>query len=127
MPPSVFYHGEHRWYVYRTYGVWWAVQYEPPCGCDWKHRDFSSLGLGTTVGGLNSSAINYQKALGNPVSTLGAIRDAQHDLSKRWQFQAMGINNPDQDPAKLLPQMIRNARDIFVKMAVRCRARTPTG
>ncbi|HGY5869780.1 hypothetical protein [Citrobacter amalonaticus] len=76
---------------------------------------FSSLGLGTTVGGLNSSAINYQKALGNPVSTLGAIRDAQHDLSKRWQFQAMGINNPDQDPAKLLPQMIRNARDIFVK------------
>lgn len=27
----------------------------------------------------------------------------------------MGINNPDQDPAKLLPQMIRNARDIFVK------------
>ena len=27
----------------------------------------------------------------------------------------MGINNPDQDPAKLLPQMIRNARDIFVQ------------
>ncbi|MFW8412962.1 hypothetical protein ACOIDN_33660, partial [Klebsiella pneumoniae] len=25
------------------------------------------------------------------------------------------INNPDQDPAKLLPQMIRNARDIFVQ------------
>ena len=76
---------------------------------------FSSLGIGTTIGGLNSSAINYQKALGNPVGTLGAIRDAQHDLSKRWQFQAMGINNPDQDPSKLLPQMIRNARDIFVK------------
>nr|DAW83982.1 MAG TPA: hypothetical protein [Caudoviricetes sp.] len=37
------------------------------------------------------------------------------DLSKRWTFQAMGINNPDQDPAKLLPQMIRNARDIFVQ------------
>ena len=37
------------------------------------------------------------------------------DLSKRWQFQALGINNPDQDPAKLLPQLIRNARDIFVK------------
>lgn len=76
---------------------------------------FTSLGLGTTIGGLDASAINYQKALGNPTGTLGSIRDAQMDLSKRWQFQAMGINNPDQDPSKLLPQMIRNARDIFVK------------
>ncbi|EKN5091890.1 hypothetical protein DYG65_00055 [Yersinia enterocolitica] len=76
---------------------------------------FTTLGLGTTSGGLDSSAINYQRALGNPTGTLGAIRDSQLDLSKRWQFQAMGINNPDQDPAKLLPQMIRNARDIFVK------------
>ncbi|MGM7807550.1 hypothetical protein ACS8BX_16770 [Yersinia enterocolitica] len=76
---------------------------------------FTALGLGTTSGGLDSSAINYQRALGNPTGTLGAIRDSQLDLSKRWQFQAMGINNPDQDPAKLLPQMIRNARDIFVK------------
>ncbi|WP_145525253.1 hypothetical protein [Yersinia rohdei] len=76
---------------------------------------FTTLGLGTTAGGLDASVINYQKALGNPTGTLGAIRDSQLDLSKRWQFQAMGINNPDQDPAKLLPQMIRNARDIFVK------------
>ncbi|CFQ68104.1 hypothetical protein [Yersinia enterocolitica] len=76
---------------------------------------FTALGLGTTSGGLDSSAINYQRALSNPTGTLGAIRDSQLDLSKRWQFQAMGINNPDQDPAKLLPQMIRNARDIFVK------------
>ncbi|HGK4608906.1 TPA: hypothetical protein ACJ2T8_000791 [Yersinia enterocolitica] len=76
---------------------------------------FTTLGLGTTSGGLDSSAINYQRALSNPTGTLGAIRDSQLDLSKRWQFQAMGINNPDQDPAKLLPQMIRNARDIFVK------------
>ncbi|HEN3464793.1 TPA: hypothetical protein ACGSW7_004068 [Yersinia enterocolitica] len=76
---------------------------------------FTALGLGTTSGGLDSSAINYQRALSNPAGTLGAIRDSQLDLSKRWQFQAMGINNPDQDPAKLLPQMIRNARDIFVK------------
>lgn len=76
---------------------------------------FTALGLGTTSGGLDSSDINYQRALSNPTGTLGAIRDSQLDLSKRWQFQAMGINNPDQDPAKLLPQMIRNARDIFVK------------
>ncbi|EOF8248033.1 hypothetical protein ACK2R0_001503 [Yersinia enterocolitica] len=76
---------------------------------------FTTLGLGTTSGGLDSTAINYQRALSNPTGTLGAIRDSQLDLSKRWQFQAMGINNPDQDPAKLLPQMIRNTRDIFVK------------
>ncbi|QHP80644.1 lytic transglycosylase domain-containing protein [Pectobacterium odoriferum] len=76
---------------------------------------FTSLGLGTTIGGMDAAAINYQKALGNPTATLGAIRDAKMDLSKRWTFSAMGINNPDQDPAKLLPQMIRNARDIFVK------------
>lgn len=76
---------------------------------------FTSLGLGTSIGALDSTAINYQKAMGNPAGTLGAIRDSQMDLSKRWTFQAMGINNPDQDPAKLLPQMIRNARDIFVQ------------
>lgn len=76
---------------------------------------FTSLGLGTSIGALDSTAINYQKALGNPAGTLGAIRDSQMDLSKRWTFQAMGINNHDQDPAKLLPQMIRNARDIFVQ------------
>lgn len=76
---------------------------------------FTSLGIGTSIGALDSTAINYQKVLGNPAGTLGAIRDSQMDLSKRWTFQAMGINNPDQDPAKLLPQMIRNARDIFVQ------------
>ena len=76
---------------------------------------FTSLGIGTSIGALDFTAINYQKALGNPTGTLGAIRDSQMDLSKRWQFQALGINNPDQDPAKLLPQLIRNARDIFVK------------
>ncbi|MEY8579891.1 hypothetical protein AALM51_10085 [Enterobacter roggenkampii] len=76
---------------------------------------FTSLGIGTSIGALDSTAINYQKALGNPTGTLGAIRDSQMDLSKRWQFQALGINNPEQDPAKLLPQLIRNARDIFVK------------
>ncbi|HFD2062245.1 TPA: lytic transglycosylase domain-containing protein [Serratia marcescens] len=76
---------------------------------------FTAMGLGTTAGGLNASAVNYQKVLGNPVGTLGAIRDSQLDLSKRWQFKAMGIDNPDQDPAKLLPQMIKSARDIFVR------------
>ncbi|EAX2303927.1 lytic transglycosylase domain-containing protein [Salmonella enterica] len=75
---------------------------------------FTSMGLGTTAGGLNSAAINYQKVLGNPVGTLGAIRDSQLDLSKRWQFNAMGVN-PNQDPATLLPQMIKSARDIFVR------------
>ncbi|MCW9488666.1 hypothetical protein [Klebsiella michiganensis] len=76
---------------------------------------FTSLGLGTTAGGISASEVNYRRAIGNPVGTLGAIRDAQMDLSRRWTFSAMGISNPDQDPAKLLPQMIRNARDIFAR------------
>lgn len=38
---------------------------------------FTAMGLGTTAGGLNASAVNYQKVLGNPVGTLGAIRDSQ--------------------------------------------------
>lgn len=77
---------------------------------------FTALGLGTTAGGLNSSAVNYQRALGNPAGTLGAIRDAQTDLSRRWAFDAMGIRNASNaDPAQLLPQMIKNARDIFTR------------
>ncbi|EHR4630043.1 hypothetical protein KUB29_003221 [Salmonella enterica] len=76
---------------------------------------FTAMGLGTTAGGLNSIAVDFQKALGNPVGTLGAIRDAQLDLSKRWQFRAMGVDNPDRDPAELLPEMIKAARDIFVR------------
>ncbi|ASN57536.1 hypothetical protein NP142_14230 [Salmonella enterica] len=76
---------------------------------------FTSLGLGTSIGALDSTAINYQRALANPTSTLGSIRDAQMDLSKRWQFQAMGINNANRSPDQLLPEMIRNARDIFVR------------
>ncbi|ECS6060827.1 hypothetical protein GWJ22_05870 [Salmonella enterica] len=76
---------------------------------------FTAMGLGTTAGGLNSTAVDFQKALGNPVGTLGAIRDAQLDLSKRWQFRAMGVDNPDRDPAELLPEMIKAARDIFAR------------
>ncbi len=76
---------------------------------------FTAMGLGTTAGGLNSTAVDFQKALGNPVGTLGAIRDAQLDLSKRWQFRAMGVDNPDRDPAELLPEMIKAARDISVR------------
>ncbi|EKF0973671.1 hypothetical protein OX373_001192 [Salmonella enterica] len=76
---------------------------------------FTAMGLGTTAGGLNSTAVDFQKALGNPVGTLGTIRDAQLDLSKRWQFRAMGVDNPDRDPAELLPEMIKAARDIFVR------------
>ncbi|HFJ2082569.1 TPA: hypothetical protein ACGTPE_003029 [Salmonella enterica] len=75
----------------------------------------TAMGLGTTAGGLNSTAVDFQKALGNPVGTLGAIRDAQLDLSKRWQFRAMEVDNPDRDPAELLPEMIKAARDIFVR------------
>lgn len=73
---------------------------------------FTSMGLNTTAGGLASSAANFTPALGNPVGTLGSIRDAQQDLSRRWAFTSLGVN-PQGDPAEMLPQMMRNARDIF--------------
>lgn len=75
---------------------------------------FTAQGLGTTAGGLNSADVNYSRALGNPTGTLGAIRDAQADLSRRWAFNAIGVN-PNGDPAQMLPQMIKNSRDIYQK------------
>ncbi|MFV9324987.1 hypothetical protein ABQ455_24890 [Citrobacter freundii] len=76
---------------------------------------FTSMGLNTSIGALDSTAINYQRAVSNPTATLGAIRDTQADLSQRWKFQAMGINNPDRSPDQLLPEMIRAARSIFTQ------------
>lgn len=76
---------------------------------------FTSMGLNTSIGALDSTAINYQRAVANPTATLGAIRDTQVDLSQRWKFQAMGINNPDRSPDQLLPEMIRAARSIFTQ------------
>lgn len=74
---------------------------------------FTSMGLNTSIGALDSTAINYQRAVANPTATLGSIRDTQADLSQRWKFQAMGINNAERSPDQLLPEMIRAARDIF--------------
>ncbi|EEJ3293841.1 lytic transglycosylase domain-containing protein [Salmonella enterica subsp. diarizonae] len=76
---------------------------------------FTSMGLNTSIGALDSTVINYQRAVSNPTATLGAIRDTQADLSQRWKFQAMGINNPDRSPDQLLPEMIRAARSIFTQ------------
>lgn len=73
---------------------------------------FSAQGLNTTAGGLASTATNFTPALANPVGTLGNIRDAQQDLSRRWVFTSMGVN-PQGDPAQMLPELIRNARNIF--------------
>ena len=55
---------------------------------------FTSLGLGTSIGALDSTAINYQKALGNPAGTLGAIRDSQMDLSSAGRFRRWGLTIP---------------------------------
>ncbi|EHN1753100.1 lytic transglycosylase domain-containing protein [Salmonella enterica subsp. diarizonae serovar 50:z52:z35] len=76
---------------------------------------FTSMGLNTSIGALDSTVINYQRAVANPTATLGAIRDTQADLSQRWKFNAMGINNPDRSPDQLLPEMIRAARSIFTQ------------
>ncbi len=53
------------------------------------------MGLGTTAGGLNRLLSIFKRWV-ILSELLGAIRDAQLDLSKRWQFRAMGVDNPDE-------------------------------
>ncbi|TKI02742.1 hypothetical protein [Martelella alba] len=74
----------------------------------------TSQGLGISAGELNAAAIDYSKAVRDPGSTLGAIRDAQYDLTKRWAFSALGINPTGQDPMSLMGPMIKASRQKFI-------------
>lgn len=76
---------------------------------------FQSQGLGVSPGELKSAQINYSKVLGDPAGTMGAIRDAQYDLTKRWAFSAMGVNPSGKDAAQLLGPMIKAARSTFIQ------------
>jgi len=75
---------------------------------------FRAMGLGISTAELNSANVNYSRAVGDPASTLGAIRDAQYDLSKRWAFSAMGVNPAGKDAGQLLGPMIKAARASFI-------------
>ena len=75
---------------------------------------FQSMGLGISTAELNAANVNYSKAVGDPAGTLGAIRDAQYDLSKRWAFGGMGINPAGKDAGQLLGPMIKAARASFI-------------
>jgi len=75
---------------------------------------FRAQGLGVNTGELNAAKINYSKVVGDPAGTLGAIRDAQYDLSKRWTFSAMGINPQGKDAGKLIGPMVKAARKTFI-------------
>lgn len=69
-----------------------------------------SQGFGVSPGALSAARINFGSAV-DVDSALGNIRDAQNDVSKRWAFNAMGVD-ANQSPDKLLGQMIKSAKNI---------------
>jgi hypothetical protein len=72
------------------------------------------LGIGNVYWRSGFLSDQLPESAGNPTATLGLF--AMPDGSvKALAVQAMGINNPDRSPDQLLPQMIRNARDIYVQ------------
>jgi hypothetical protein len=75
---------------------------------------FRAMGLGVSTAELNSANVNYSRAVGDPSATMGAIRDAQYDLSKRWAFSAMGVNPAGKDAGQLIGPMIKAARASFI-------------
>jgi hypothetical protein len=74
-----------------------------------------AMGLNVSTGQYNAANIEFSRALSDPASTLGSIRDAQADLSKRWAFQAMNVNPNVQNPLATLTDLIKSAKNIFTK------------
>ena len=70
-----------------------------------------SQSLGVTPGELKSAKLNYGR-YGDAEGLLGGISSAQTDLSKQYAFQATGLN-PNQSAAKLLPQILSKAADVY--------------
>lgn len=72
----------------------------------------SAQGLGVTTGQQQALGINYQRYLDvNP--DLENIAAAKSDLGKRWAFGAMGVNPDGKDPATLMVEMARRAKQLF--------------
>jgi hypothetical protein len=87
---------------------------------------FTSLGSGRASARWTPQPLTTRKRSATRRERWALSATARWICQSAGQFQAMGINNPDQDPAKLLPQMIRNARDIFVKNGSTLQGPTPT-
>lgn len=71
----------------------------------------TALGLGTSYGSERAFALNYQRVV-DPGSYLAAINDALHDQTKRYSFQALGLNERD---------LQGNTADIGVKLLDRAK------
>ena len=69
----------------------------------------SAQGLGVSTGQLQSLGINYSRYL-DVNSNLENIANAQTDMSKRWAFNAMGVNPNRKDPAQLMIEMAEQTK-----------------
>jgi membrane-bound lytic murein transglycosylase B len=71
-----------------------------------------SQGLGVSGGDLRAARTNFSR-YADVDSTLGNIADAQSDVSKRWIFKSLGVNDKGGDAAQLLPQVLRGVVAAF--------------
>lgn len=72
-----------------------------------------SMGLGVTSGQYQAAGINFGKAVDNPSALMGSIQNAQYDVSKRWAFNAMGVNPNNSNLTQLTGEMLKAAKRTF--------------
>lgn len=74
----------------------------------------TARGLGVTTAEAQAFSINYQRAV-DPGSVLGNVADAQSDYTKRWAFNALGVNGLDRDPALVAQDVVERARRMYLQ------------
>lgn len=74
---------------------------------------YESMGLGVTGGQYQAAGINFNKAVDNPSALMGSIQNAQYDVSKRWAFNAMGVNPNNANLTQLTGEMLKAAKRTF--------------
>lgn len=73
----------------------------------------SSLGLGTTSGEQQAFRVNYGRLVDSD-QLLGNVADARADWSRRWAFNALGINGVEKkSPADIASEAIGKAREMM--------------
>ena len=77
-------------------------------GADYKQAQ----GLGVKTGEMQSFGVNFGRLV-DPDALLENVANAQSDLSKRWAFNAIGVNPTGKDPAKLSIETLTAAKRAF--------------
>lgn len=73
-----------------------------------------SQGLGVSTADMQAYRLSFGRFV-DADSNLNRIADAQSDYSKRWAFNAMGIDPTGKDAAQLATIMAPRAREMFIQ------------